>query len=191
MATTLLAYVEIDPPHRDGAEKGDDECEHYRGRRGHAGRGAPCHQDRFPERDDDEERAALREVTAVDIPVRRRGTPESRNHEPDSGTHAFQGNGDEPPRRAFDALDQRPSDPQHADQHVPHRDVLEVAEIAAIVKSQRPSMNTLRPICIDAYASANRTACDSNAPGIDADSNSPANMSAKSITRTAGRCGSS
>ena len=89
LGTRLGALVEIDPPHRERADKGRQEGRDHFGGPGQIGKCRAGHDDGFPERDDDEPRAALGHMAALDVPVRDRGRAIVRYPEPRRGRDVF------------------------------------------------------------------------------------------------------
>src|SRR5262245_5978845 len=75
------AGVEIDPPHGDAAGESNGECHYGSGRPGEARERRPGDEERFAERDDDEEGAALGEMPACDIPLLGRRAAEAGDPE--------------------------------------------------------------------------------------------------------------
>jgi len=72
LARRFGARVEIEPPHRDAAGKGNAEREEHRQRPIQAAEGRAGYQNGFTEGDDHKKGAPFRQMTAFDIPVARR-----------------------------------------------------------------------------------------------------------------------
>ena len=81
----IEAEVEIDPPECDAAQEGDDERRQRRPREIRLPKRRAGDQNRFAERNNEEELAPLRQVCAADMPVAGRGATQTGVKNPQAG----------------------------------------------------------------------------------------------------------
>ncbi len=122
----LGALVEIDPPHRDAADKGRDERADGLECPGQVGECGAGDHDGFTERDEDESGATLGQVTTLDSPVVDGGRPEARRAKPHHRPEIFDDQRDDPEHEPGIAIRQAARDPQHAAAGQPDQDADEV-----------------------------------------------------------------
>src|SRR6185369_4693027 len=126
MLRAFGAAIEIQPPHDDAAEHGAEECDQGRCIPRELGEGCAGYEQGFTERDDDEQRAALGHVAAIDVPVRDGGSAETGNPEQRPGTDELDSERQRPPRESHTRLRQATDDPAGAGDREPDADPLKV-----------------------------------------------------------------
>ena len=95
-------------------------------------------QDRFAERDDDEQAAALGHVPAFDVPVRGARAAKSRHPEVERGRAGNPSPAPGPHREPRAAIGEAAGDPDRRRHAPPDRDAAEVAVVAGVVALERP-----------------------------------------------------
>jgi hypothetical protein len=104
----------------------------------HLAEGRAHHQDRFAERDDDEQSAPLGHVAAFDVPVGDRRAAETGHVEPGGRSDELDRQRARPNGEPQIAVDQRARNPHCCRQRVPCADALEVAVVPGTVPAERP-----------------------------------------------------
>ena len=167
-AGALGADVEIDHPHGDAADESDQERADVRGGPGQAGEGRAGDQHRFAERDDDEQRAALGHVGALDVPVGGGRTAEHRHPEAEQRRRRFRCR----PRSPTAPAAPRPRPGRRRSRAAPscrcQRPMrTKLRKLPASWRLSAHSMNRLRPTCMTHTPARTAARARSNAFGID------------------------
>src|SRR5690554_4564920 len=114
--------MEIDPPHGHAAEEGGEKGAGTEQRPVLMGEGCACDQNRFAERDDDEEGAPLGHVPAFDIPVLSARAAEAGDPEIGPWASELEHHAGRPESEADLRLGEPTGNPEHADRKVPAGD---------------------------------------------------------------------
>jgi hypothetical protein len=124
-ARILGRRTEVQPPQRGDLEERDNKTEDDRRGESRRRRGRSRHDDRFAQRDEDEDLAALGEVRALDVVVRRRGAATTRQPVAGHGRGELERERGDPQDEPLVAVEHCAGQPQHAGRGAPDDESLE------------------------------------------------------------------